>query len=199
VFDEPNRISRLRQLAEDDSGIVLLGIAPDHFDPELGYIVPGKERRTGIHSVRVFIEKPDAGLAAALHAQRAVWNSFIIAARGQDLLDLYAERFPDVVLAMTRAIRSNDGRNDWALSNLYEALPEIDFSRHVIADATQRLRLLPVPSCGWSDLGTPARVAQCLARISPASERAKSSAKSSVIGRPIAFLKLADARLQLAG
>jgi hypothetical protein len=69
----------------------------------------------------------------------------------------------------------------------------------VIADATQRLRLLPVPSCGWSDLGTPARVAQCLARISPASERAKSLAKSSVIGRPIAFLKLADARLQLAG
>lgn len=189
----------LEHLAGDDGGIVLLGIAPDRFDSELGYIVPGKERHAGVHSVQTFIEKPEPELAALLGTQRAVWNSFIIVAKGTELLDLYAEGFPEIVIAMAQAMRSLGGRDDLALKNLYDALPEIDFSRHVIADATKRLRLLRVPQCGWSDLGTPQRVAQVLARIMPVSERTKTRARPSPVGQPLAFLRLADAAFQLAG
>ena len=49
-----------------------------------------------------------------------------------------------------------------ATSDLYGQLPELDFSRHVLEGAEQSLRVLPVPACGWSDLGTPKRVAEAL-------------------------------------
>lgn len=187
-------LQAVAQLSSREGGIVLLGITPDHFDAELGYIVPSGVPSGGVRPVRLFVEKPDPGLAPALLAQGAVWNSFIIAVRGQDLLNLYAERFPDVVMAMARAVRASRNGQDLALSSLYELLPAIDFSRHVIADATSRLRLVTVPYCGWSDLGTPARVAKCLKSI-PRQRRGRAPA----IEQPAAFLRLADVQPQLAG
>lgn len=182
-----------------NGGVVLLGITPDHFDSELGYIVPGAASPGGTSAVRLFVEKPDAGLAHALTAQGAVWNSFIIAARGQDLLNLYAERFPDVVMAMARALRAGRNGHDLALRSLYELLPAIDFSRHLIADATNRLRVVSVPSCGWSDLGTPARVAKCLQEMAREAPRRASVPTSTGTNGPVPFLRLADLQLQLAG
>ena len=40
-----------------------------------------------------------------------------------------------------------------------------DFSRDVLQGSEDSLRLQPVPPCGWTDLGTPARVAACLALL----------------------------------
>jgi hypothetical protein len=115
-----------------------------------------------------------------------VWNSFIMAARGQALLDLYAVRFPDVVSAMSDAMHAGPG----ALSTLYDSLPDVDFSRHVITGHEDRLRLLSVPSCGWSDLGTPERVARCLAGL-PC--RTRQQQRPSAIS---AVLDLASAHLR---
>jgi hypothetical protein len=46
------------------------------------------------------------------------------------------------------------------LREAYEALPSSDFSRDVLEVGIERLSVLAVPSCGWSDLGTPERVAE---------------------------------------
>ena len=53
--------------------------------------------------------------------------------------------------------------------------------------------MLPVPACGWSDLGTPKRVAEALRRLE-SDERSFSSLN------PTAYLNLAaqHARLQMA-
>jgi mannose-1-phosphate guanylyltransferase len=49
-----------------------------------------------------------------------------------------------------------------AALDLYHALPNIDFSRQVLQGAESMLRVLRVPACGWSDLGTPKRLAKTL-------------------------------------
>jgi mannose-1-phosphate guanylyltransferase len=80
-----------------------------------------------------------------------------------------------------------------AASDLYARLPELDFSRHVLEGAEESLRVLPVPACGWSDLGTPKRVAEALRRLD-------SEERSYPSLNPTAHLSLAaqHARLQMA-
>jgi hypothetical protein len=48
------------------------------------------------------------------------------------------------------------------LEELYDRLPTVDFSRDILQKQPAHLRVLPVPHCGWSDLGTPERVAHAL-------------------------------------
>lgn len=50
------------------------------------------------------------------------------------------------------------------LLQVYRELPEIDFSRHIATGQEQRFAVMPVPRCGWSDLGTPQRLARTVAR-----------------------------------
>jgi alkanesulfonate monooxygenase SsuD/methylene tetrahydromethanopterin reductase-like flavin-dependent oxidoreductase (luciferase family) len=40
----------------------------------------------------------------------------------------------------------------------------LDFSRDILQGQESTLRVLKVADCGWSDLGTPERVAEALAR-----------------------------------
>jgi mannose-1-phosphate guanylyltransferase len=129
--------------------VVLLGVKPDDADAEYGYIVPGEDDDGGTASVVRFVEKPAATIAAELVLAGALWNAFMISASVRALLRLYA-RVPEV-LAPFLARRSE-------LSRLYENLPSRDFSRDVLERAVDRLRVLPVPPCGWSDLGTPPRL-----------------------------------------
>ena len=181
----------LRALSGQPEHLLLLGISPEEADPELGYIQPGTAIGPDLWSVVSFVEKPPAAVAEALVFAGGVWNSFIMAAEGQTLLDLYANNYPEVVLAMVDAIRSDRSSTDTgrALRRLYDDLPDIDFSQHVITGSEDRLRLLPVPACGWSDLGTPARVARTLQRL-PQRRR-------QTPGPTLPFINLAAAHLQL--
>ena len=147
-------------------GLSLVGIAPEEADPELGYIVPGPELRDGTRTVERFVEKPEPALARALLARGALWNSFIFAASGPGLLGMMREAMPDAVDAMSTALaRDALGGTRSALEALYRDLPVVDFSRTVIQGAERRLRVIAAPACGWSDLGTPKRVAETLRRL----------------------------------
>jgi len=148
--------------------VTFLGIEPDFADPELGYIVAGEHDGTGRRRIARFVEKPELRTATALVNAGALWNSFILVASGNPLLEMIARRRPNVLAAMASAIESP---NDAALRDLYEALPTVDFSRDVVEGAEQRLTVTRVPACGWTDLGTPARVAECLARRRPSRPR----------------------------
>jgi len=170
--------STTAQLAFRRDEVLLLGIEPEAVDPDLGYIVPGASDRRGAFEVAQFVEKPTPTLARALLERGAVWNSFILAARAEALMRLYERRYPEIVLEMRTAVQRElrTSSNGCAIGELYQRLPEIDFSRHVLEGQEAVLRVVPVPQCGWSDLGTLQRVASCLARMQLPVDRATSDA-----------------------
>ncbi len=168
---EEDRLARALRYAAappqcERAEILLLGLEPTAPDCQLGYIVAHRLAGHSHHAVERFVEKPDTAGAQRLLEQGALWNTFIIAADGQSLLKLFERRCPDIVTAMRDAIRGEPGGiAGEALARLYETLPTLDFSRSILQGQEQHLRALPIPDCGWSDLGTPERVAQALSAL----------------------------------
>lgn len=133
--------------------IVMLGVTPDSPDPQYGWIVPEVRARVNeAHGIELFVEKPDRVTARALLAQGALWSSFLFASHGLGLLAAFSCTQPALVRAFAER----------PLAKLYRKLPKVDFSRDVLERVTERLAVLRVPPCGWSDLGTPQRVAKVL-------------------------------------
>jgi mannose-1-phosphate guanylyltransferase len=135
----------------------LLGIEPDGPDTEYGWIVPA-----GGDRVAAFVEKPGAPRAAELFAVGALWNAFMLASSARALVALFSRAVPGLL----RSFRAARGRADRerALDNLYALLPPTDFSRDVLSACAGDLGLVRAPACGWTDLGTPARLLGLLER-----------------------------------
>jgi len=154
----------MTQARSGDGSIVLLGFSPEEVDAELGYIVPGRRADSDTREIVEVVEKPDAVWAAGALRRGALWNSFIFAAHGQRLLELFKTRVPEVVSDLEAACRhaEADASCGADLAGLYERLPTIDLSHGIVERCSDRLRVVQVPACGWSDLGTPRRVAQVL-------------------------------------
>jgi mannose-1-phosphate guanylyltransferase len=150
----------LASLEETEGGLTLLGITPDGPETGYGWIVPAPSDRV-LRPVERFVEKPDADKARGLFARGALWNSFLFAVKGSALLDLLARRLPTLTHAMQAVFESTDGRAS-RLANLSGRLAAHDFSRDVLQSCAGEQRLVVVPPCGWTDLGTPSRVRQCL-------------------------------------
>jgi len=151
----------LEEIERKPERVVLLGIVPDESDDEFGWIVPAADGENRIMSVEHFVEKPAAPVAMKLMRQGAVWNSFILAAHGRTLLELLESRMPQATAAVWEAQKPE------VLAAVYERIETLDFSRDVLEGCVNRLSVLPVPHCGWCDLGTPARVARCIEQLAP--------------------------------
>lgn len=143
--------------------VVLLGIVPSHVDCGYGLLVPGTEGYGASHRVRRFVEKPTLTTASQLISRGALWNSFIFASTGNALYDLFEETLPSLTRTYLQGIAMGNGDPD-AFAMLFAEMPERDFSRDVLERSAPRLRVVAVPECGWTDLGTPARLASWLDR-----------------------------------
>jgi mannose-1-phosphate guanylyltransferase len=201
VRDEPVLAGSLRravfEVEHHPQRIVLLGLSPQDADPELGYIV-AEAGSSDVREVGEFIEKPSPTLARALIQRGGLWNAFIFAANGQALLRAFERRCPHVVHEMRRVIESTtgDALRQSRLRQLYDRLPALDFSRDVVEQCTVPLRVLVVPPCGWSDLGTPQRVGEAVSRERAASD---SSPPAALHARGFLDLAAQHARLRVAG
>jgi mannose-1-phosphate guanylyltransferase len=178
----------LGSLDEVGDGLTLLGITPDAPETGYGWIVPAPSARL-LRPVERFVEKPGAREAAALFASGALWNSFLFAARGQALLANFRRELPELVRQFAQAFAVFGNTRARQLEALYSTLETHDFSRHVLESSAERLFLEIVPPCGWTDLGTPARVAACLAEL-----RSETAAQSvTLVPEPRAAFDLAQA------
>jgi mannose-1-phosphate guanylyltransferase len=148
---------------------VLLGLQPDEPDSDLGYVIPGSVDAFGLRTVARFVEKPELPVAAQLVRAGGLWNTFIIAASARSLLNLFLPRFASIVMEMQvivgNALQHRTASGWPAIVDMYTRLPTLDFSRDLLEGREETLRVLPVPSCGWSDLGTPHRVGETLRRL----------------------------------
>ena len=102
-------------------------------------------------------------VAEELIRQGALWNVFIIAARAGALLALFEKNAPELVLRMRQALHQDSGVQCDAMEALYRILAPVYFSRHILLGQESHL-VVQVPSCGWTDLGTPERAADTLDR-----------------------------------
>lgn len=152
------------------SRLVLLGMSPDRPDTGYGWITPAPHGTDDVPAVTSFVEKPDAERADELLRSGALWSSFTFAVAGGTLMDLFRRSTPWLVDRFTeRLVYVPDDRRQHALLSLYDRLPTVDFSRRVLAQASGRVHVLPVPPCGWTDLGTPQRVSECAIRCTSSS------------------------------
>jgi mannose-1-phosphate guanylyltransferase len=161
-----HRALRRAQAAMEEHGceVILMGITPDAPEPDYGWIVPAADGGGSPMRVARFVEKPDPAKAIDLMRAGGVWNSFILAAPARALIALYERRLPDLLSAFRGALGDEPTAASVALAGLYAAIGDFDFSRDLLQGSETALRLMPVPPCGWTDLGTPDRVARCLAR-----------------------------------
>ena len=161
--DEETLAASLRRAADlansDPDSIYLLGMEPDAPDTELGYILPASRSRTEAANVLRFIEKPNEIRARVLLDQGALWNVFIMAAPVRTLLSLFDSPYYAPTIA---AMRSAENAK---LESVYRDLKSVDFSREVLQGRESRMKVLTVPHCGWTDLGTPERVGQILEQL----------------------------------
>ena len=146
--------------------LIVLGIQPDHPSPEYGWIVGTPVGDDSLQLVTDFAEKPDPDRARRLMAEGALWNSFTFAASAEGLMSRFRRTLPwlsGCFELLEGGLASE--RRDQLLPRFYARLPHVDFSSQVLERSAGLFHVLPVPPCGWADLGTPERVTECARRL----------------------------------
>jgi mannose-1-phosphate guanylyltransferase len=142
---------------------LVLGMTPDSVETEYGWILPDPDGADPVQDVSLFVEKPPPEIAAEMFEAGALWNTFIVVGSGDVLLGLFERGAPQLLGRYLECFGAQ-ATEDRAANTLFPSLPHTDFSRDIMEAATARLRVLPVPECGWIDLGTPHRVDRWLER-----------------------------------
>jgi mannose-1-phosphate guanylyltransferase len=150
------------EIDHSDLPIVVLGVEPVGPEEGYGWIVPCSGPRTCPLRVEAFREKPGLCAAASLLDQGAMINTLILAAEGRCLLALFKTEAADLWRRCERAWSARPARlrRRSDLIGLYGSIPQLDFSKDVLEPAEKDLWVYRVPPCGWTDLGTPGRLAE---------------------------------------
>jgi len=145
--------------------VILVGMDATLDVADYGWIVPGIPiADPAMRSVSSFCEKPDLPTAQRLRRRGALVNSLIMVASGRALLHLFSEATPRLVerFALHRHEKAGMSQDT---QRIYDELASYDFSREVLERSPENLLVYPAPpACGWSDLGTPARMSRLLER-----------------------------------
>lgn len=152
----------------NSDAIVLLGADATYPEMEYGWIEPvqalGRGTSLAPSRVRQFWEKPILATAEDLQRRGCLWNTFVTIGRVSTFVDVLCQAAPSAVISLSSGILEND------LDSAYRSIPSIDFSRDVLASQPERLLVIRDAVSGWTDLGSPSRVFDTLARerIAPA-------------------------------
>jgi mannose-1-phosphate guanylyltransferase len=142
-------------LAENERGLVALGIAATHPSTSYGYIQRGEAVGDGFR-VAHFVEKPNADRARQYLADGGFdWNAGIFVWRSDVILEELTEHAPDIAGPLLAA--AGDGLDD-----VFLTLPRrsIDYA---VMEHTRRAFVVPV-DCGWDDIGDWVALERLLAR-----------------------------------
>jgi mannose-1-phosphate guanylyltransferase len=155
-----------RAVERDPNQLILLGVEPHAAEPEYGYILPGRratDHAGGVTRIARFYEKPQSDAAERLIHQGALWNTFVMVARPDGLLDLVRRLVPWLYhdfLAIRRAIGT--GREQAVTEEIYRALTPVNFStellQRITLDDPLRVSVMPVRGVWWNDWGSEQRL-----------------------------------------
>ncbi len=152
----------MTRVQSDASTVVLFGVEATSASADSGWITPrvlGMPVYNAFSDVAGLVDRPPVSDASFLYWSGAVWNTMVLVARAATLLDLCRRSLPfhtDVILA---ARQMDAASRELLLREWYPELPIADVSRDVLAPS-KNLSLYTWPTeMGWSDLGTPDRMA----------------------------------------
>jgi mannose-1-phosphate guanylyltransferase len=149
-----------QRAARSNADMVLIGARAECAASDLGWIVPSRpQRRTRVASIESFVEKPAPAIAERLFERGALWNTMLSVSRARTLWALGRRHLPEqAALFEEYAQHIGSERAAACLREVYERLPHADFSRDLVA-ACKGLRVTAMEGAGWSDCGTPERLA----------------------------------------
>jgi mannose-1-phosphate guanylyltransferase len=153
--------SALNIAQERIDSVVLLGVQPNEPEIEYGWIEIGEavNRHSELFRVQGFEEKPPLALAQSLLRRGSLWNTFVMVGHVRAFLDMAWETVPILVaLLESRYLTSRGDAEICIPASIYSRIPPTDFSRKILAFATDRLLTLRLKDTKWSDLGDPSRV-----------------------------------------
>lgn len=138
--------------------VILLGLDPESPEVEYGWIEPSAPivGHSLVFGVRRFWEKPNQSLAQVLQLRGCLWNSFVMVASVQALLEMIESTIPELYRSFAYLSPLFGSRGETrAISKLYERIDEVNFSHQVLALRTERLAVVKVAGVRWNDLGEP--------------------------------------------
>jgi mannose-1-phosphate guanylyltransferase len=141
--------------------VVLLGAEARYAEIEYGWIETGSaisDTPVPLFRVNRFWEKPSVLQAQELLRRGCLWNTFVTAGCANTFLDVLCTGIPNIVLAINNALAYNN------FERAYQAMPDADLAREVFAHQPHRLLTIRDAASGWTDLGSPTRVMEILAR-----------------------------------
>lgn len=150
--------------------LVLLGGSPGRLELDYGWILPG-ERLDGstayqIKAVDRILEKPTAAQADAALASGALWNTSVLAAKGETLWQLGWQYFPDLMARFERLSTAigtpQEGR---VLEEIYYDMPAHTFSSGLLQHVPERTVVIEMNGVLWSDWAKPEWISHTLRRI----------------------------------
>jgi mannose-1-phosphate guanylyltransferase len=173
ILGEATFMAHVQEVAgsreRDPDRVVLLGAQPTSPEGEYGWIEPGAsiDGDNGVVSrVRQFWEKPSEARAQSCLTTGCLWNTAIVVARAQALVDLGARALPEMSGRLAGIERYLDSdREVTAVQEAYALMPRASFSRAVLEPHPEHLGVARLPRVTWCDLGSPRRVLYVLARM----------------------------------
>jgi mannose-1-phosphate guanylyltransferase len=140
--------------------LLLLGAEAQYPEVEYGWIEPSAGVKCGpvgsLFRVNRFWEKPSLHLAQMLLTRGCLWNTFVVIGRAKTFLDTLHSTSSNLLASFETIGRPGGAKS---LDDLYAELPSGDFSLQVLSTCAPWLTVLAMGNIGWSDLGTPERVA----------------------------------------
>jgi mannose-1-phosphate guanylyltransferase len=150
--------------------MVLLGAQPTYPEVEYGWIEPGEplgEVSTGaVRAVRQFMEKPALPQARMYLEAGHLWNTSILIARVATLVQAGWRMVPALSERLSRIERYlGTPEEAAAVRHAYGLMAKENFSRAVLEGCCDMLAVSRLPRMIWSDLGSPDRVMDAMARM----------------------------------
>jgi mannose-1-phosphate guanylyltransferase len=142
---------------------VLLAARPDGLDLEYEWIKPGRlldqTGQAAIHAVETCIEKPDEAMAREARDTGSLWNTMMLVAKGKQLWSLGWKCFPEMMSRFEQLKGAIDTAEQLrVIEAIYEALPNGNFSSHLLRCVPERLAVIEMKDVLWSDWGSPERI-----------------------------------------
>jgi mannose-1-phosphate guanylyltransferase len=182
VYPESLFVEELKELIRRarilENRLILLGVKPDYPEQEYGWIEAGSEQGERLKEVQGFWEKPSPSQAREFLRRGYLWNTMVMAVKGQLLWSLGESIFP-VMMAKLEELRTAleavyggriQGRGTEIhlslLPRIFADLPTGDFSTELLQRACDQTLVFEMDDrVLWSDWGSPHRVCKSLEQI----------------------------------